>query len=159
MSKTPVIIYTDGSCLKNPGPGGYGIVMMHGKHRKELSGGFRRTTNNRMEMLAVIMALEALKRPCAVELYSDSRYTIDGIMKGWAKGWRKRGWKKSDKSKAKNSDLWARMLDLCETHEVNMNWVRGHAGDVENERCDVLARTAAEDSPAEVDEIYERGDA
>ena len=151
-----VIIYTDGSCLKNPGPGGYGVVMMAGKHRKELSGGFRRTTNNRMEILAAVKALEALKRPCKVMLHTDSQYLVNTMMKGWAKGWRKNNWIKRDKSKAKNSDLWAVMLGLTDTHDVTFKWVKGHAGIEENERCDELARTAATDHPDQIDEVYEQ---
>ena len=134
-----VTIYTDGACSGNPGPGGWGAILMYGGHKKELSGGEAQTTNNRMELTGVIAALEALKEPCAVELYSDSKYVIDGLGKGWAKGWRARGWVKSDKKPALNPDLWGRLLDLCEKHTVNLHWVKGHAENEFNNRCDQLA--------------------
>ena len=134
-----VTIYTDGACSGNPGPGGWGAILMYGGHKKELSGGEAQTTNNRMELTGVIAALEALKEPCAVELYSDSKYVIDGLGKGWAKGWRARGWVKSDKKPALNPDLWGRLLDLCEKHTVNLHWVKGHAENQFNNRCDQLA--------------------
>ena len=134
-----VTIYTDGACSGNPGPGGWGIILMYGPHRKELSGGEGQTTNNRMELTGVITALEALKEPCAVELYSDSKYVIDGLEKGWAKGWRARGWIKSDKKPALNPDLWGKLLDLCDYHKVNLHWVKGHAENEYNNRCDELA--------------------
>jgi ribonuclease HI len=136
-------IYTDGACSGNPGKGGYGIVLLYNGHRKEISCGYRLTTNNRMEMLAVITALEALKEPCEVTLYSDSKYVIDSITKGWARNWKKNNWIKSDKKKALNSDLWERMLALLDVHKVTFVWVKGHADNVENERCDKLATTAA----------------
>ena len=134
-----VTIYTDGACSGNPGPGGWGAILMYGEQKKELSGGEARTTNNRMELLGVITALEALKEPCIVELYSDSKYVIDGLGKGWAKGWRARGWVKADKKPALNPDLWGRLLDLCERHTVNLHWVKGHAENPYNNRCDQLA--------------------
>ena len=134
-----VTIYTDGACSGNPGPGGWGAILMYGGHKKELSGGEAQTTNNRMELTGVIAALEALKEPCAVELYSDSKYVIDGLGKGWAKGWRARGWVKSDKKPALNPDLWGRLLDLCEKHTVSLHWVKGHAENEFNNRCDQLA--------------------
>ena len=134
-----ITIYTDGSALGNPGPGGYGAVLLSGQHRKELSQGFRLTTNNRMELTGVITALEALKEPCEVELYSDSKYVIDALQKGWAKGWRARGWVKSDKKPAKNPELWGRLLDLLDKHEVRFHWVKGHADNPYNNRCDELA--------------------
>ena len=134
-----VTIYTDGACSGNPGPGGWGAILMYGPHRKELSGGEGQTTNNRMELTGVITALEALKEPCTVELYSDSKYVIDGLEKGWAKGWRARGWVKSDKKPALNPDLWGRLLDLCGYHTVNLHWVKGHAENEYNNRCDELA--------------------
>ena len=134
-----VTIYTDGACSGNPGPGGWGAILMYGAHKKELSGGEAQTTNNRMELTGVITALEALKEPCVVELYSDSKYVIDGLGKGWAKGWRARGWIKSDKKPALNPDLWGRLLDLCEKHTVNLHWVKGHAENEYNNRCDQLA--------------------
>ncbi|MDO5388611.1 MAG: ribonuclease HI [Clostridia bacterium] len=135
-------IYTDGACSGNPGAGGYGAVLLYKGSRKEISQGFRRTTNNRMEMLAVIKALECLKEPCNVTLYSDSKYVVDSITKGWVYGWKKRGWIKSDKKKALNVDLWERLLPLLEKHNVEFIWVKGHADNVENERCDELARGA-----------------
>ena len=134
-----VTIYTDGACSGNPGPGGWGAILLYGEHEKELSGGEARTTNNRMELTGVIAALEALKEPCTVELYSDSKYVIDGLGKGWAKGWRARGWVKSDKKPALNPDLWGRLLELCEVHSVNLHWVKGHAENPYNNRCDQLA--------------------
>lgn len=134
-----VTIYTDGACSGNPGPGGWGAILMYGAHKKELSGGEASTTNNRMELTAVISALELLKEPCAVELWSDSKYVIDALDKGWAKGWRAKGWVKSDKKPALNPDLWARLLDLCEIHTVRTHWVKGHAENEYNNRCDELA--------------------
>ena len=132
-------IYTDGACSGNPGPGGYGAILRCEGREKELSGGEPHTTNNRMELMGVITALEALKYPCKVRLTTDSKYVVDGITKGWAQGWRKKGWKKSDGKPALNPDLWGRLLDLLETHEVEFCWIKGHAGHPENERCDTLA--------------------
>ena len=134
-----VTLYTDGACSGNPGPGGWAAILMFGAHKKELSGGERETTNNRMELTAVIRGLEALKEPCVVELYSDSKYVIDALEKGWAKGWQARGWVKADKKPALNPDLWAKLLELCETHRVNLHWVKGHASNPYNNRCDELA--------------------
>ena len=134
-----VTIYTDGACSGNPGPGGWGAILQYGKAEKELSGSEPSTTNNRMELLGVITALETLKEPCSGDLYSDSKYVVDGITKGWAKGWRKRGWKKSDKSPALNPDLWAPLLEESEKHVIHYHWLKGHAGHPENERCDRLA--------------------
>ena len=132
-------IFTDGACSGNPGPGGWGAILRYKAHEKELSGGEAETTNNRMELMALIAALEQLKEPCKIDLCSDSQYVINGLQKGWAKGWRARGWKKADKSPALNSDLWARLLDLSEAHTIHYNWIKGHAGHPENERCDRLA--------------------
>src|SRR5437879_5491651 len=137
--KEDVEIYTDGACSGNPGPGGFGIVLLSGGNRLEISRGFLRTTNNRMELLGVIVALEQLKRPCKVTLHSDSRYVVDSIQKGWVYQWQRKGWRKADKKPAINVDLWQRLLPLLEKHEVTFKWVRGHAETVENERCDVLA--------------------
>ena len=134
-----VTIYTDGACSGNPGPGGWGAILMYGEHKKELSGGEAQTTNNRMELTAVITALEALREPCEVELWSDSKYVIDGLSKGWAKGWRARGWVKGDKKPALNPDLWGRLLDLAETHTLRYHWVKGHAENEFNNRCDEMA--------------------
>ena len=134
-----ITLYTDGACSGNPGPGGWGVILLYGEHKKELSGGERNTTNNRMELTAVIRGLEALKKPCIVELYSDSKYVIDGLEKGWAVSWRSRGWKKADKKPALNPDLWAQLLDLCERHQVRCHWVKGHAENPYNNRCDEMA--------------------
>jgi len=149
-----VTIYTDGACLGNPGPGGYGVVLLHGAHRRELSGGFARTTNNRMELLACIKGLEALKYPCEVSLYSDSRYVVDGISKGWAARWRRNNWMRTRTEKAVNVDLWQRLLELVEQHRVRFHWVRGHAGNTENEVCDRLATTAARGGNLQEDEGF-----
>lgn len=135
-----VDIYTDGSCRNNPGPGGWGAVLVCGEHELELSGGEAETTNNRMELTSVIEALSKLKSPCEVTLTSDSKYVCDGISKGWAASWKKKGWKKSDGSPALNPELWDRLLTLCETHRVTFVWVKGHAGHPYNERCDALAQ-------------------
>ena len=139
-----VEIYTDGACSGNPGPGGWGAVLRYQGKEKELSGGEAMTTNNRMELTAVIEALEALKEPCAVELWSDSKYVIDALEKGWAKGWQKKGWIKADKKPALNPDLWARLLELSEKHELRCHWVKGHADNEFNNRCDALAVAARE---------------
>lgn len=139
-----VAAHTDGCCLGNPGPGGLGVVLIQGDRRKELSEGFARTTNNRMELLAAIRALESLKQPCRVALHSDSKYVVDGMEKGWARGWKVRNWRKSSGGMAVNPDLWDRLLELCTRHRVEFRWVKGHAGDTENERCDVLAKAAAQ---------------
>lgn len=142
--KKKVNIYTDGSSLGNPGPGGYGAILVYNNHERELSGGEVDTTNNRMELLGAIIALEALKEPCEVMLYSDSSYLVNGIEKGWAKAWRSKGWIKPDKKPAQNSDLWARLLNILENHDVTLNWIRGHNGHPYNERCDRLAVAYAE---------------
>lgn len=134
-----VEIYTDGACSGNPGPGGWGAILRYKGTEKELSGGEKQTTNNRMELLGVISALRALKEPCRVELYSDSKYVIDGLEKGWAASWRKKGWIKSDKKPALNPDLWSELLDLTAQHEMNYHWVKGHADNTYNNRCDALA--------------------
>ena len=134
-----VTIYTDGACSGNPGPGGWGAILSYKGAEKALSGGAARTTNNRMELTAVIEALRLLKEPCVVELYSDSKYVIDSLQKGWARGWRARGWKKADKSPALNPDLWAPLLAESEKHEITYHWLKGHAGHPENERCDRMA--------------------
>ncbi|MDO7788317.1 ribonuclease HI [Desulforamulus aquiferis] len=138
-----VVIYTDGACSGNPGPGGYGVVMLYKGHRKELSAGFKDTTNNRMEILAAIVALENLKEKCNVTIHTDSQYLVNAMEKGWAKKWQANGWMRNKKEPALNPDLWIRMLELCKFHEVKFKWVRGHAGDPENERCDQLAVEAA----------------
>ena len=150
-----VSIYTDGACLGNPGPGGYGIVLLYGDHRRELAGGFRRTTNNRMEILAAIVGLEALKESCTVTLYSDSQYLVNAVELGWAKRWQANGWRRNKKAKALNPDLWDRLLQLCDRHDVEFRWVRGHAGNPANERCDRLATQAAQRPDLPVDMAYE----
>ena len=134
-----VTIYTDGACSGNPGPGGYGAILMYGSHKKELSGGDANTTNNRMELMGVITALEALNRPCQVDLYTDSQYVVNAIEKGWARKWQANGWMRNKKDKALNPDLWQRLLDLLETHQVTFHWVKGHAENSYNNRCDELA--------------------
>ncbi len=134
-----VEIFTDGACSGNPGPGGWGAVLRYNGKEKELSGGERETTNNRMELTAAIMALRALKEPCKVTLTTDSKYLADGIEKGWAAAWKKNGWKKADKKPALNVDLWEEILLLFEKHDVKIVWVKGHNGHPENERCDALA--------------------
>lgn len=134
-----VYIYTDGACSGNPGAGGWGAILKYRGAEKELSGAEKMTTNNRMELTAVISALSALKEPCKAIITTDSKYVVDGITKGWAKSWQKNGWVKSDKKPALNSDLWGKLLELCERHDVEFVWVKGHAGHPENERCDQLA--------------------
>jgi len=152
-----VIAYTDGSCLRNPGPGGYGVVLLRETGRLELARGFRLTTNNRMEMMACRAALEALAEPAAVVLHSDSSYLVQGMAKGWAKRWRANGWLRTGRQPAENADLWMVLLALCERHRVRFVWVRGHAGDPENERCDRLAAAAAAGEDLAMDEAYEQG--
>ena len=134
-----VTLYTDGACSGNPGPGGWGAILEYKGHERELSGGEANTTNNRMELTAVIRGLEALTEPCIVELYSDSKYVIDALEKGWAWGWKKRGWIKSDKKPALNPDLWERLLELTQRHELRYHWVKGHAENEKNNRCDEQA--------------------
>ena len=146
-----VIIYTDGSARSNPGRGGYGAVLKYtnpaGKtFTSELSRGYAKTTNNRMELMAVIVALEALNRPCDVEVHSDSQYVVNAFNKHWIDGWKKRGWKTANKQPVKNVDLWRRLIAACEPHDVRWHWVKGHAGHAENERCDQLATEAADGS-------------
>lgn len=139
MQVKEVEIFSDGACSGNPGPGGYGAILRAAGITKEISGGEKQTTNNRMELMGVIAALRALKYPCRVTLTTDSKYVADGISKGWAKKWRANGWVKSDKKPALNTDLWGELLELLEKHEVKVVWVKGHAGHPENERCDALA--------------------
>ncbi len=134
-----VTIYTDGACSGNPGPGGWGVILSYKGHKKELSGGERQTTNNRMELTAVIEGLSALTRPCRVNVVTDSKYVVDAITLGWARKWRAQGWMRNKKEKALNPDLWEALLNLLDRHEVTFTWVKGHAGHPENERCDELA--------------------
>ena len=151
MNSFRIIIYTDGSSQGNPGRGGYGIVLMAGTHRKELSQGFRKTTNNRMELLAVIVGLEALKKPNSiVTVYSDSKYVVDAVEKGWVFNWAKTGFKKK-----KNVDLWKRFLKIYTEHKVAFQWVKGHAGIPENDRCDFLAVQAGSQPNLLIDKGYE----
>ena len=134
-----VTLYTDGASSGNPGPGGWGAILEYKGTEKEFSGGEESTTNNRMELTAVIRGLQALKEPCIVELYSDSKYVIDGLSKGWAESWRKNGWRKADKKPALNPDLWEILLELTHTHTMQYHWVKGHADNPKNNRCDELA--------------------
>lgn len=139
MSLTKIEMFTDGACSGNPGPGGWGTILRCGTTEKELSGGEANTTNNRMELLAVINGLSALKRKCDVTIYTDSQYVVNGITKGWAESWKKNGWRKKDKKPALNADLWDMLLNLLSEHEYSFVWLKGHDGHPENERCDALA--------------------
>ena len=132
-----VIIYTDGSCIGNPGPGGFGTILRYKEHEKVITGSYEFTTNNRMELLAVITGLEALKEVCDVTVHTDSQYVVNSLQKGWARGWRKGG------KDVPNTDLWKRLLELCDKHEITLQWIRGHNGNTDNERCDQLSNTAA----------------
>jgi ribonuclease HI len=153
--KKKVTIYTDGACKGNPGPGGYGIVMIFGKHRKEVSGGYKMTTNNRMEILAAIEGLKLLKEPCEVELFTDSKYLVNSIEQGWAKRWRSKNWMRNKDERAINADLWNILLNLCEKHAVTFTWVKGHASNQENNRCDELAVEASNQKKLPIDNCYE----
>ncbi|MCW8108733.1 ribonuclease HI [Alteromonas ponticola] len=150
MSKKSVRIYTDGSCLGNPGPGGYGAVLLYKNHRKELADGFAHTTNNRMELLAAIKALESLSESCHITLTTDSQYVKNGINQ-WIHNWRKNGWKTKDRKPVKNADLWQQLDEAVNRHDIDWKWVKGHSGHPENERCDELAREAATANPTKVD--------
>ncbi len=152
-----IAIYTDGGCRGNPGPGGYGVIIVAGEKRTEFAQGFRLTTNNRMEMMACIAALKTLKTPADVILHSDSRYVVNGINKGWARKWRTNHWMRTKSEAAENSDLWAQLLDLCDSHRVRFVWIHGHAGHPENERCDELATAAAQDANLKEDHAYVQG--
>ncbi len=154
--KGDIVIYTDGGCSHNPGPGGYGAVVLNDGKREELCGGFRLTTNNRMELFACIAGLSSLKETSRVTLFSDSKYVVDAVTKGWAKKWQAREWVKSDGKNALNPDLWSRLLTLLEFHDVRFVWVKGHAGNIENERCDCLATTAAAGSGLPPDKGYKK---
>ncbi|MDX1416196.1 MAG: ribonuclease HI, partial [Candidatus Promineifilaceae bacterium] len=151
-----VTIYTDGACINNPGPGGYGVVLLYGSFRKELFGGFRLTTNNRMEILAAVAGLEALNTRCKVTIYSDSELLVGAIGEGWAKKWRQKGWRKGKKW-TPNADLWDHLLKLCDQHEVEIHWVKGHSNITENERADQLSYRAARMKDLAIDEPYEKG--
>lgn len=151
-----VTIFTDGGCEPNPGPGGYGVILISGNTQKELTGGFSLTTNNRMELFAAIAGLQALKFPCMVKLYSDSRYLVDAMTKGWAQKWRENGWWRNKKAKASNIDLWEKLIALCNKHQVEFEWVKGHAGLGANERCDKLSMAALKQPNLPADEGYEQ---
>ncbi|HXW07787.1 MAG TPA: ribonuclease HI [Vicinamibacterales bacterium] len=150
-----VLVFTDGACSGNPGPGGYGVILQYGDYRRELCGGYRRTTNNRMELTAAITGLQSLRERCHVTLFSDSEYVVKGISRGWARGWRAKGWRRSGRT-VPNWELWRRLLELCEYHDVHVRWVEGHAGHAENERCDELAVQAYGCNNLAVDLGYER---
>jgi len=149
-----VVVYTDGGARGNPGPGGYGAIVTFGKFRKELKGAFDHTTNNRMELMGGISALELLKEQCAVTVHSDSKYVVDAMLKGWLVGWKKRGWKKSDKKPVLNQDLWKRLDAVASEHEMTWKWVKGHAGNPLNERCDELVHEAIDEGKLKVDQGY-----
>jgi ribonuclease HI len=151
-----IVIYTDGGCLNNPGPGGFGVVVQDRKEKKELSGGYRLTTNNRMELMACIVGLGFLKKPSKVTLYSDSQYVVNGITKGWAVRWQANGWMKNKREAAVNPDLWERLLGLCGKHDVRFQWVKGHAGNAGNERCDELANIESAKKGLPADRVYEK---
>jgi ribonuclease HI len=155
-----IVIFADGSSINNPGPGGYGVVICEGKSRRELSGGFRLTTNNRMELAAVIEGLRSFEKPPErpVTIYTDSRYVVDGISRGWARKWKRQGWMRNARNPAENIDLWSVLLDLVERYEPKFVWVKGHAGNIENERCDLLAKRAAQGSGLPPDLAYEKGE-
>ena len=155
-SENTIIIYTDGACTGNPGKGGYGAVIIDGDRREELADGYKLTTNNRMEMMGAIAALESLPSNSKVKLHSDSKYIVDAVVKGWAKKWQRNGWKRNSKEMAKNPDLWQELLDLCKIHDVEFIWVKGHAGIPENERCDRLAVAAAHKSNLQDDTGYRK---
>lgn len=154
-NRKQVDVYTDGACLGNPGRGGYGVILSYQGNEKELSAGFRLTTNNRMELLAAIKGLESLREPCDVTLHSDSTYVVNGITKGWAASWKRNGWRKKDGARALNADLWEKLLAESERHNVRYVWVRGHSGHPQNERCDRLAVAAAQSDDHAEDEAYE----
>ena len=152
-----VHVYGDGTCDPNPGPGGYGTVLLFGtEHRLELDGGYRLTTNNRMELIAIIKGLEALKEKCSVRIFSDAKYVINALEQGWAVKWRAKGWMRTKRERAKNPDLWERLLELCEAHEVTYHWVKGHSGNPVQEHCDYLAKEARSQPNLPSDEQYER---
>lgn len=150
-----VILYTDGACIGNPGSGGYGVILKYKERRRELAGGYRLTTNNRMELMAAIIGLRALKERCKVTLYSDSEYLVTAMSEGWPKRWRAHGWRRGKNQKALNSDLWKELLRLCELHDIEFKWVKGHDGNPENERCDHLAVCAAQQRNLRADFEYE----
>lgn len=150
-----VQIYTDGACSSNPGPGGYGAILKYGNYTREISGGYRTTTNNRMELMGIIKSLGELKRPCIIQLYSDSRYIVDAMTKGWVANWIKNNWRRSDGSPAKNVDLWKRIIELSRPHRITWIWVKGHSDNELNSRCDQLAVQASKGEDLEVDSVFE----
>ncbi|MBE7055076.1 MAG: ribonuclease HI [Ruminococcaceae bacterium] len=150
-----VEIYTDGACTGNPGKGGFGAILIYNGTEKKISRGYRKTTNNRMELMAAVESLKLLKEPCTVELYSDSKYLTDAINKGWLEGWAKNGWRKADKKKVLNVDLWQELRQIIDVHDVTFIWVKGHAGNKYNEICDVMAVDAYTLSAENIDENYE----
>ena len=156
IDENRVQIFTDGSSIQNPGPGGYGVILSYKGQRKELSAGFRQTTNNRMELMACIVGLQSLKRPSKVTIYSDSKYVVDSINNGWAQRWRLNGWKTESKKIAENADLWRLLLDEISVHDVQLVWIKGHGGKPDNERCDQLAQAAARGQKLTIDEGYEQ---
>lgn len=147
-----VQLFSDGACSGNPGPGGYGVILKYNEHKKEFSAGYKSTTNNRMELMAIIVGLKSLKEKCQVDVYSDSKYIVDAINQGWVEKWRANNWKRNKKEVAKNIDLWKKLLNLLDQHTVTIYWVKGHAGHPENERCDKMAVAAAA-SPTLVDDV------
>jgi len=151
-----VVIYTDGACTGNPGPGGYGVILKSSRHRKEISAGYRRTTNNRMELMAVIAGLAAVKVHSQITLYTDSQYIADSINQRWVFQWKEKGWRRGKREKAQNIDLWEKILQLLDEHQVEVKWVRGHVGNPENERADVLAVQASRNPHLLIDEYYEK---
>jgi ribonuclease HI len=157
MSLKKVMIYTDGGCIGNPGPGGFGVILKYEHYSKEISGGFRLTTNNRMELIAAIEGLKTLRYPCDVSLFSDSKYLVEAFNKGWLFNWKKKNWKKSDKKDVLNIDLWEQLYDLSKKHKITFHWVKGHNGHIENERCDRLAVEAANNNNLPPDTLYENG--
>ncbi len=159
LKLTPVKIYTDGACTGNPGPGGYGVIIIQDGEKKELSGGYRLTTNNRMELMAVIAGLKSLKAPSQVRLFTDSKYISDAINLGWVDIWRAKNWKKTGKGKVLNPDLWKELVELLEQHQVELIWVKGHAGHPQNEHCDQLAVRAAQQKNLLIDSGYEKSQA
>ena len=150
-----VTIYTDGACTGNPGPGAYGVVLLYKNIRKEISRGFRKTTNNRMELMALIAGLSSLQEKCRVTLYTDSKYVADSINQGWAERWQAQGWRRTKRERALNPDLWEELLALLEEHQISVIWVKGHAGNPENERADALAVQTIKSKNLAIDDVYE----
>jgi len=151
-----VILYSDGACSSNPGPGGWGTIMEYNGTRKEFSDGYKFTTNNRMELMGVIEPLRLLKEPCKVTIYTDSQYIVNSVTKGWLEGWAKKGWKRSDKEPVANIDLWKLILELLEVHQLDFNWIKGHNEHPENERCDELAVTSRQQGGLKKDAVYDQ---